>query len=159
MRQRSVFSIVVLAGLLAATVSFAGERNIYGKPAGFDKGDVVKYAVWKHKTGGWTVLWTTHTKARSMDGVVTAIGGKFGPVVRHNMEPMTGDWVKVGPKRHKIVFNTTTKTGIDGFHFTTTGANKLRFNLKIDGENKPDRIFVGANGWNPQKGIFELKNR
>ncbi len=126
-----------------------GKWDPTGRPATLDKGDVVKYGVWK-KGEWWHVAWTTAGNSHAMNGSVKVAGGKITEVKRHNLEALQ-DWVIVGPKRHGLRFKTTTAGGIDGFAFKVgPRVESITLDLKIDGNHMPKRIFVGKAGHHPK---------
>jgi hypothetical protein len=68
------------------------------------------------------------------------------------------DSVDVVDGGHKMVIHFHTFDGIDGVNFTVNGGERLRLNLKLDGNLIPtDQIFLGAQGRHPRHNPFGVK--
>jgi hypothetical protein len=140
----------VLTGIVALAPAPARadeDINAWGRPD-FEKGDVVKVALWRDDDG-WHIRWTTAGHKHRFSGWIGAREGEFTAIRAVRVE--RGDWARVSPNDKRLVFDTTTDGGVDGFDFRSDG-KQFTFKVEVDGEDRPERVFIGKNERNP-KGI------
>ncbi len=125
--------------------------NAWGKPD-FERGDAFKVALWRDGDG-WHLRWTTAGKKRHFTGWVGTPDGQFTNVdfVRKDRR----DWARVNGAEKRLVFDTVTEGGIDGFDFRSNSEH-FTFAIWIDGKEERDRVFIGANNRNPSRIPFIL---
>ena len=159
----------LIVTLSTATAARAGDPKYTledvaatGRPAGYKVGQPSRYAVW-HDADGWHVRATTNFKgAHVFAGTVEVIGGKMT-----SLTPVAVEGKKCSPFADRAVWNpaqtklafrlATTKGSQDGFDLTVSGkATALKLTLKVDGQEVPEKVFIGTKGTRPKAATFYL---
>jgi len=135
-----------------APAAAAEDINAWGKPD-FEKGDVMKVALWRDDDG-WHLRWTTAGHKHKFAGWVRTPGGEFTQITFVRKE--RSDWAAVKGNDKRLWFSTETDGGVDGFDFRTDSP-ALTFSISIDGKEVTDRIFIGKNDRNPKANPFTLE--
>jgi hypothetical protein len=142
-----------LLGLMAVTcgaAALAADSFPVGKPDKMEVGQTVRYYLWSDPNSTkWNIRTTTYKLTRQFSGTVTPVGGTILGANTKKMEKKgkNADYGRIAEGEKELTFVLTTTTGMDGFDFTVSpDTRELIFDLKIDGENKGDRVFVGKAG-------------
>jgi hypothetical protein len=115
---------------------------IAGRPA-FEAGSPESYWVW-HDEAGWHLRTTTARKPHHFHGWVEPVGGIITDL--HATRTEWGDRIRLVPRG--IEFDFETDGGEDGFDWrVSSGCN--RFDLRVDGAERPGLVHVGAEGHHP----------
>jgi|SRR3990172_7753710 len=123
--------VAVLATTLLATTAALGQGivNPFGQPQIIIRTQP-SYYVWVDQTG-WHVRWSTPSM-QAFSGFITSNGQISGICAAAGGTP---SWLSLtGAQR--AVFSTSTRTGIDGFDFRTTGS-AVTFNLQVNAGQLP----------------------
>jgi hypothetical protein len=124
-----------------------------GEPAGLKAGAAEGYYLW-HSAKGWH-LEVTHPGRDHVTfsgSIVTD-----GALAFHRVGDEPGDTTKLGPHGHVLSFVFNNHGFLDGVHFTTSHATKLKFNLSIDGiQAAPAVVDIGAKSLHPDKVPFTV---
>ena len=150
-RAAILAGVAAVAAVLAPSARADNDINAWGKPD-FEKGDVHRAAIWRDDDG-WHIRWTTAGKPHEFSGWISTPGGEFTKIVMVGKEK--NDWARVSPKDRKLVFETRTEGGVDGFDFRSD-SKELTFQLLMDGRELPEQILIGANDRHPPKLPFTL---
>lgn len=155
----SVAALVVLAG---GAIAYAGGGiDPNGRPAGTHSGAVERYSLW-HDGEGWHLRTMTAEHEHHFRGHIDA---HKGVIVHEHGKKLDGhgaqaDRWKVGPEKHRLTFDFSTKGGEDGIDWRVEGNDPtLEFTLEIgekDPKFVPDRIFIGKDGAHPESCPFSL---
>jgi len=134
-----------------------------GRPVlGSKKAQGPRYLIW-HADGKWHLRTRSSAEIFTFRGTITVRDGKVSKI--ENYEDLEGrkrgkkpqDVGKLNAMRDRIAFEFRTSTAEDGFDFTLgPNATALEFDLKIDDEPAPEKVFVGRKASNPPKGKFLL---
>lgn len=161
--KRWVLSIAVLG--MIASIGLADGRNRRpemdprGEPEGLKKGVTECFKVW-HNADGWhlRVVNGKGTRDHHYQGTITVENGVIESI-SSSLAKKNGEesqW-KHGAKKNEVSFDFATPEKEDGINFKASkGASTVRFTLKIDGKEMPDRVFVGKRGDNPDSTTFTL---
>lgn len=121
-----------------------------------------RYLIW-YGEGKWHLRTRASMETFTFRGTILAHNGKvteisnFDDLEGRRRGKRTQDVGKLNPTRDKIAFEFRTSTSEDGFDFTLGPAvTALEFDLKIDDEAAPEKVFVGKKANNPPKGKFLL---
>jgi hypothetical protein len=128
-----------------------------GKPKAFGPGKTARYGLW-YEDGTWH-LRTTAKKGHRFSGGVRVEGGEFTRLepVKLDMEGTGADRFAWNAARNEIRFDFRTGGSVDGFDFKVDKqATLIRFALGIDGDDRPNAIFVGRKGAHPAVVPFSL---
>jgi hypothetical protein len=158
--------IVTLAAATAATASdpkyTLEDLAPAGRPAGYKVGQPSRYAIW-HDADGWHVRATTSFKgAHVFAGTLEVVDGKMTSLTPVAVERKPGcQWADVAVwnrAQTRLDFKlTTTKGSHDGFDLTVSGkATALKLTLRVDGQEVPEKVFIGAKGARPRAATFYL---
>ena len=136
-----------------------------GKPKGYKPGLSSRYAVW-YQDGWWHVRTTTGAKGgHTFAGTVEVIGGKMTSLQPVKVEGKgkkgatdAGAW---NPAGTLFRFSLSTTKGFeDGFDLKVSKeAKAIKLVLKVDGEDAPGKVFVGAKAAHPKAATFHLPAR
>jgi hypothetical protein len=162
LKSRLGLSLTALTLLACGAIAYAqGAIDPKGKPEGAHAGSVERYSLW-HDGTGWHLMTSTAGHEHHFRGWIKAEGGKFVGMHGEELEkrgPQADHW-KLGPKKHEVTFDFSTKGGEDELMWRVEGnAPELEFNLEIgekDPKFVPDRVFIGASGAHPASGPFKL---
>jgi len=154
MSSKVLVKILVLAVsvLIGATFVIADSLDPHGKP------DPLKgsgYRVWKAE-GDWHILMSSGENKRVFKGYIRCLGNGR----------ITGAWSVKADKRgdhgnwneREVRFSMTVKEDKDGVDFSAD-CRKLEFDLLMDDERKPNRVFVGSGGAHPYEMPFRIDNQ
>ena len=148
--------------VIACGLAYAVEKiDPNGRPPGTHAGATARYALW-HDGEGWHLRTMTAEQEHQFRGYIVA---HKGIIVQAHATTLEGsgakaDRWKLGPEKHRLTFDFSTKGGEDGIDWRVEGNDpELEFFLEI-GEKGPkfiaDRIFIGASGAHPSSGPFSL---
>ncbi len=137
--------------------------NTSGRPVlGPKKAQGPRYLIW-HADGQWHLRTRASTEIFTFRGTITVQEGKFAKIEnyddlenkRRRKKPQ--DVGKLNAARDRIAFEFRTSTAEDGFDFTPgPGATALEFDLKIDDQPAPEKVYLGKKASNPPRGKFLL---
>lgn len=136
------------------------EPDAAGRPSTLQPGQVVRYYVWRDGGGEWHLRTTTKQQQHRFTGTIKIVGG--GRIQNVNPAKLESqgdkkDWWSLNAQRDVITLDLSTKGQMDGFDFTVgPRVKELRFDLKVDGKDRPDRIFIGKKAENPAASSFTL---
>jgi hypothetical protein len=157
---RVVLAMVV--GMATNELPAADELNPSGRPAQLREGAATSLYVWRDETG-WHIRTTTGGKQREFRGTVRAIGGTFASMELPKTEgkkgkPKTRDAWAISADKQTLAIELKTKGKIDGCDFhLSRDVRYLDFDLRIDGESRPDHIYIGNAGTHPASSQFKLE--
>lgn len=129
-----------------------------GKPEGLEVGQTMRWYLW-HNNNVWHLRTTTTSRRHHFEGKATVKGGRIRDVHVTQGDKMIeqGDWWKLSKNDRELTIDFKSKGEMDGFDFVVGGkADEIEFSLKIDGEEKPEKIFVGKAGEHPESATFTL---
>jgi hypothetical protein len=118
-----------------------------GRPA-FLSGLPEGYWIWEDSRG-WH-LRTTSDAPRRFHGIVESVGGSVAQV-----RPVGAAARGVSPGEDAIAFDWESTRGEQGFDWTSSD-DCARFEIYIDGETRPLRVFLGASERNPERVPFAV---
>ena len=137
--------------------------NTSGRPVlGPKKAQGPRYLIW-HSDGQWHLRTRASAETFTFRGTITVQEGKVARI--ENYEDLENkrrgkkvqDVGKLNAARDRIAFEFRTSFAEDGFDFTLgPGATALEFDLKIDDEPAPEKVYLGKKASNPPKGKFLL---
>ena len=154
MQKRIRLMGAMAAILLLASLALGQMQNPQGRPA-FKSGEGLAYLIWRDNNNVWHLRWTTEEKRRNFTGTLWAIGGAFVNAKGVGLEKKE-DRISISPGL--IKFNAWAAGGQDGIDFHLGPRTKrVRFELFIDGESRPDRVFIGKDGDHPPGNPFEIQ--
>ena len=148
--------------LLFAASAFSADPSFEkvdpkGKPSGFRPGLSSRYVIW-YDAGIWHIRVTTGSASADFQGTIKAIDGKIismklissttGGKRGANLPPLKTQSTSIHLS-NKIV-----KGSQNGYDFKLDDkATAIEFDLKIDGKEAPEKIFVGAKGAHPKGSV------
>ena len=143
---RLLLFCVIGLGAVAATggVAFA-KKNANGQPA-FKAGDPEAFWIW-FAQAGWHLRATTAKKQHTFRGVVRGDGIGQLKATRPALSS------KLNAFGNQVKFEFDLFTGVDGFDWQQT-EECATFELRLDGQARPDRIHVGGSGEQPSEVLF-----
>lgn len=154
MKKLTALLTVVFVLLAYSSLAFAwGGHRTNGQPEEFRPGDSRGYFIWRE---GDTVHLrvTTYGREHTFSGVIRT-DGRFYHVRGFREE--NGDFHRSDRDHDSIFFRFHTAGGVDGIDFKVGDADKLNFDLFIDGHRiSPHQIYVGHRGWHPDDNSFDL---
>jgi len=152
--QKKILVISATAAiLLLAALALGQMLNPQGRPS-LKPGHGFAYLVWRDDNG-WHLRWSTEEKRRNFTGTLQAIGGVFVDAKGVGLEKKE-DRLSIAPA--EIRFNTWAAGGQDGIDFRLGPKVKsVRFELFIDGDSRPDRVFIGKAGVHPPRNLFVIQ--
>lgn len=152
--------------LVWATSLYAAEPNPVGRPRVFEQGRGVMLAVW-YEDGYWVIRTTTDTKEGNKQfnarhdflGSVRVPRGRITNLDVTTLEargkPAEVD--RVVRKSSGLDFKFVNFGGIDGIRFKVSeGTKEVEFDIKIDGDDNRNKIFVGSQSQHPSSAKFRL---
>jgi len=156
--------VVVLSavGLVAGELPAADELNPAGRPPQLRAGAPAQFYVWRDDAG-WHIRSTTAANPHTFQGTVRAIGGTFASMELPQTEgkkgkPKTRDAWVISADKQTLAIELRTRGRIDGCDFhLSRDVRYLDFDLRIDGESHPERIFIGKEGSHPAGAMFKLE--
>jgi hypothetical protein len=133
----------------------AGVVSPIGRPK-FDAGGSPRIAIW-HDGDVWNVRATSKKRAQ-FNGRMEVDEGTVNvafEALEKSKKPQDADWVRPLPKKRGFEFQIVTSGKIDGFTFKASAeAKEVSFQLRVDQDNDPKKIFIGATGGHPAKADF-----
>lgn len=166
---------LVLVALLAGSVVQSQEKprdaavNVLavdsaGRPVlGPKKAQGPRYLVW-HADGQWHLRTRASAETFTFRGTITVREGKVARIENYDdlenkrRGKKVQDVGKLNAARDRIAFEFRTSAAEDGFDFTLgPGATALEFDLKINDEPAPEKVYLGKKAVNPPKGKFALE--
>jgi hypothetical protein len=152
MQKRIMVTAAMGAILLLTSLALGQMLNPQGRPE-IKAGDNLAYMIWRDDHG-WHLRWTTVKQRRNFSGTLHAVGGTFVNAKAVSMEKKE-DRISISPDH--IKFNAFTAKGQDGIDFHLGPRTRaVRFELFIDGESRPDRVFIGGAAEHPPGNPFEI---
>lgn len=134
-----------------------GVVNNWDKPKNFSIGKINSYWIW-FDDGEWHFRTTGGGKgAHHFAGEIEVVGGQFNQIkgLKGEKGGKLEDKFTFNGKKTSIKFNFKTDEGVDGIDFTVNNAaDKLKFNLSMDGKSIPGNIRIGKDGDHPPDGTF-----
>jgi len=129
------------------------EADPKGKPAAYKTGSG-KFAVWQDKDG-WHVRASAKKNDQTFSGQIDAVDGKFATV--KFVEKGGGALPPFTKTKSIDVDFKMIKGGESGFDLKLDdAATAIKFTLKVDGQELPEAILIGAKGKNPKGAEFVL---
>ncbi len=110
----------------------------------------LRYEVW-HDSKGWHLRWSGGRGTHHFRGRIWSPGGHV--VLLRTVEFERGDNIRTTPK--EIGFKAVCSGGMDGIDFRWRG-RRLFLELLIDGTYRPQRIFIGSEGYHPEASPFVI---
>ena len=130
----------------------------WNRPEGSIVDQTARYYVW-YDASGWH-LRSTAKGLRTFSGAVRVKGARIKSAVPVGLsdgkQKGKPDAWRVNEKRSELTFRFRTAAKSDGFDIDVEGEGTIEFELAIDGEQKPQAIFVGAKKRHPQSAPFVL---
>lgn len=156
-----LLALLVLGTLCVTGTAADGKRkgNVdpRGRPDERLMNQTKRYFIW-HDAEGWH-LRSASKLGTDFDGSIRVVGGtvvKFRPAGAEQRTQNPDRWA-LNRKRQKVTFAIHTVKSFDGIDFTVDGeATSLQFDLRIDGEELPKRIYIGRDRLNPDAAAFSL---
>jgi hypothetical protein len=170
---RPLGSLILAAGIVFAMSlsARADDRagqvidvDSWGTPAGIGRADHPQYFVWQDEQG-WHVRTDTAGKRQEFNIEIETVGthletGELLGAGRTEKTGPTTDGGRIGPARRTIKARFVTSVKTDGIDFTVDANTKeVRFQLLINGEERPQWIALGANQAHPPSAAFALANK
>ena len=134
--------------------------NPVGKPKAFGPGKTARYGLW-YEDGQWH-LRTTAKKGHRFHGAVRIEGGEFSRLepIKLDQEGKGADRFAWNAAKNEVRFDFRTGGSVDGFDFKVDKPTAtVWFGLRIDGEERPNAVFVGRMGAHPAAVPFVLPAR
>ena len=154
MQKRMILTLAFAAILLLTSLALGQMQNPQGRPA-FKAGDGLAYLIWRDNDNVWHLRWTTAEKRRNFTGTLSPLGGVFVNAKAVGTEKKD-DRISITPGL--IKFSAWTAGGQDGIDFRLGPRTKrVRFELFVDGESRPERVFIGKDGVHPPGNPFEIQ--
>ncbi len=125
--------------------------NAWGKPD-FRPGRELEIAIWRDDDG-WHIRWTTAKRQRRFSGWISTPDGHFTDITMVRRERV--DWAYVTPSDRRLVFDTMTNEGVDGFDFRSH-SSEFKFNVLIDGREMPGEVSIGRFSQHPSRMPFTI---
>ena len=128
-----------------------------GRPPGLHAGDHFAYWLWRDGDSMWPLRPPPKSPAQR-------IQGRIHPVLPGAITDLAGVGIEGGQRRSDglgmvegdIALDFTTKGGEDGLDFRFSGGACLEFDLRIDGDGDPGKIFIGQKQTKPERLHFML---
>ena len=122
-----------------------------GRPTQLRSGANQSYWLWTDADGVWHLRTTTAGVRRHFQG---RIRPDADVTLALSSGMIGGGKDAVALQGNDIVFNLETKGHQDGFDFRVNGDGCLEFDLRIDGDGNPGRIFLGKDNRTPANSHF-----
>ena len=130
----------------------------WNRPEGSIVDQTARYYVW-YDGDGWH-LRSTAKGLRTFSGTVRVKEAKIKSCVPVGLsdgkQKGKPDAWRVNEKRSELTYRFRTAAKSDGFDIAVEGEGTIEFELAIDGEQKPQAIFVGEKKRHPQASPFVL---
>jgi hypothetical protein len=137
------------------SVSLASHRS-----PSLHSGNHFAYWIWKDDDGTWHVRTTSARVPHRFQGIIR-------PSLAGSIQALKGVGLENPGRRGRggdrlefvggdVVFDFSTKDTEDGLDFQLVGNPCLEFDLRIDGDEDPGKIYVGKNQSKPGKAHFIL---
>jgi hypothetical protein len=143
-------------GTKAKAKAIAQKLDPWGRPEGSIVDQTARYYVWYDATG-WHIR-STAKGTRTFHGAVRVKDARIKSCVPVGLsdgkQKGQPDAWRVNDKRSELTFRFKTSTKSDGFDIAVEGEGTIEFELSIDGEQKPQAIFVGQKTRHPAKSPF-----
>lgn len=146
--------VFVLLSFSSLAFAWGGPRS-HGQPEDFRPGDSRGYFIWRD---GDTVHLRVTTRGRehTFSGVIRT-DGRFAHVRGFREE--SNDFHRVDRDHDSIFFRLRTGGGVDGLDFRVDDADRINFDLFIDGHRiSPHEIYIGHRGWHPDSNNFDFRH-
>jgi hypothetical protein len=136
----------------------AQELDPWNRPEGSIVDQTARYYVW-YDASGWHIR-STAKGLRTFHGIVRAKNAQIKSCVPVGLsdgkQKGKPDAWRVNDKRSELTYRFRTAAKSDGFDIKVEGDGTVEFELEIDGEQKPQTIFVGEKKRHPEKSPFSL---
>ncbi len=124
-----------------------------GRPSELRSGVAESFWVWHDGRGkNWHVRTSTARYMHQFSGWTVADTGQLTEF--HLARADMGDRIRLDTRG--ISFDYHTQAEEEGYDFQTSGDHCVKFDLRIDGQSHPERVFVGHGNVHPQHGNFML---
>ncbi|MEW6730326.1 MAG: hypothetical protein AB1489_03205 [Acidobacteriota bacterium] len=150
---QKISSLLLVAVLIAASAISALALDPKGRPKGMGPNAPGGYFIWQDERG-WHLRTTSGNEKHHFEAEITSEGGTISAAKQYRDEPAS--WLK--QQGSKITIDLTTEKNIDGIDFQSSGGS-LTFKLRIDGQEDPERIQIGANSDRPSGIPFTIPVR
>lgn len=130
-----------------------------GRSSDLHTGNPFGYWLWKEADGTWHLRTTAARQGHRFQGVIR-------PGVAGAIQALNGVNLSAGGRRrpsdalhldgNDIVFDFITHQGLVGLDFQLVGKSSLEFDLRIDEDADPGKIFIGSTRTTPAKAHFIL---
>ena len=128
-----------------------------GRPSGLHSGANFAYWIWRDGDGMWHLRTTTANKSRRFQGRIHAVApGTISGLSEVSVEGSRRRIEGLRMVDGDIAFDFTTKGKMDGLDFRFIGESCLEFDLRIDGDGDPGKIFIGSRQTKPSSSHFTL---
>jgi len=157
----------MIAAVLLSTSAYAPDElkleNIdpKGMPEDYKPGSSSRYAIWKDAEG-WHFRFTTSSqKEQAFKASIGVVGGNMVTFTTRGQTATGKELENDGPQKYNLPgyqFDLPLKRRMEhGIDFTLDDkAKALKFDLKINGQDLPEQIYIGAKGAHPKKATFHL---
>jgi hypothetical protein len=140
--------------MFSATPARLSTSVAEGRSPDLHTGNPFGYWLWKEDDGTWHLRTTAARQAHRFQGAIR-------PSIAGSIQALSGVNLNPGGRRRpsdvlrmegsNIVFEFTTHQGLVGFDFQLVGRSSLEFDLRIDQDSDPGKIFIGKAQANPEK--------
>lgn len=152
-------AVAVLAGCVAgldmstSTPAQLSTAVATGRPTRLVSGANQSFWLWVDADGVWHLRSTTAGLKRRFQGRIRPAAG----VTLTIAETTASEWKDgVALQGADLVFDLITKGHQDGFDFRASGSDCLEFDLRIDGDGNPNRIYIGKDNRTPTNSHFTI---
>lgn len=128
-----------------------------GRSSDLHTGNPFGYWLWREDDGTWHLRTTAARQGHRFQGAIR-------PGVSGAIQALNGVNLSAGGRRRpsdalhmdgsNIVFDFITHQGLVGLDFQLVGKSSLEFDLRIDEDADPAKIFIGKSQVNPEKAHF-----
>lgn len=113
--------------------------------------------IWQDGDGQWHLRTTAARQGKRFRGRIHVDApGAIVQLTPVGMENRRGNHDEIGMVDGDIALNFTTHQNVDGCDFRLTGTGCLEFDLRIDGDGDPGRIYLGSSQAQPPSAHFLL---
>ena len=131
--------------------------DVKGPPRGLTAGQPARYAIWYDKDG-WHLRVTSGGNLAAFTGVIEPLDGKITSVrffsSNKALPAQRAEKTQTASFRVSLKVGGRVMNGVD-LQLADT-ATAVKFTLKVDDKEVPDRIFIGAQGKHPKGATFHL---
>src|SRR4051812_36514358 len=145
--------------MFSTTPAHSSTNVAEGRSPALHTGNPFGYWLWKEDDGTWHLRTTAARQAHRFQGMIR-------PSVAGSIQALSGVNLSPGGRRRSadvlrmdgsnIVFEFATHQGLVGLDFQVVGKSDLEFDLRIDQDADPGKIFMGKAQANPPKAHFIL---